>query len=275
MRILNDANATGRFCGDCENGRGCGVASILELRLIMSKLSEYLLNIAVLICLIGCSDYNVKNDGVYFEAWNEAQGKTEILIIEADKETFEKIADGYGKDKSQVFYRGRLVPGADPQTFVVIQGGYAIDRNRIYYYGDSVAESSSTDFKMLDPYFSRDHKDVYYTTEPLRVKNLREFKFLSNNNLNKRWSTDGSSYWFNSFMVPSVNYDAIILLDNDAGFSRDEENVYYLNRNLKYNLEGERILDTLDIATFEITGFIDCRDKFGCINIFHGRVECE
>jgi len=250
-------------------------ASAGPLCLIMSKRTKYFLISTAMICCISCTDYNVKDDGVYFEAWNEAQGKTLTLIQEADKESFERIADDYGKDNNHVFYRSRLIPGADPESFVIVQGGYAIDKNRIYYFGDSVIESSSKDFTILDPYFCRDYKDVYYTTKPLSVTNLKAFRFLSNNRLNKRWSTDGLSYWFNNFRVPSENYEDIVILDNDAGFSRDRENVYYLNRNLKYNSEGERILDTLDMETFEIIGFIDVRDKFGCINIFQGRVECE
>jgi len=124
-------------------------------------------------------------------------------------------------------------------------------------------------------YFSKDYKDVYYRTEPLNVESINDFKFLTKNNLNKRWSTDGHFYWFNNYKVPSLDYDNIVLLDKDAGFSKDSENIYYLSRNIMFNEDGKRILDILDIETFEIIDFINCRDKFGCINIFHGRENCD
>jgi len=49
----------------------------------------------------------------------------------------------------------------------------------------------------------------------------------------------------------------------------------YLKRNLKYNREGERILYIIDVVTFEVIDFIDVRDKFGGINIYQGREDCE
>jgi hypothetical protein len=241
----------------------------------MKRLTKHILLVSTLCLAFGCTDYDIRNDGVYYESWNEAHGKTEILVENADKATFEKISDNYGKDKEHVFYRTKLIPGADPESFELIKGGYAIDKYRIYYYGDSVENSNSKDFEILDPYFSRDRRDVYYRTKPLGVKDLKEFKFLTNNNLNDRWSTDGNYYWFNNFKVPSSNYEEIELLDSTAGFSQDNETVYYLDRDLRYNSEGKRILDTIDIETFVIKRHIDCRDKFGCINIYHGRTECK
>lgn len=241
----------------------------------MKNLPKYILLLLTSILAISCTDYDIKSDGVYFESWNEAHGKTKTLVKNADKETFEKISDQYGKDKNYVFFRSEIVSGGDPESFKLIKGGYAIDKHRIYYYGDSVENSSSKDFEILDPYFSKDFRDIYYRTKPLGVQELKKFRFLTNNNLNDRWSTDGNFYWFNNFKVPSSNYEDIELLDSSAGFSRDNETVYYLDRDLRYNSDGERILDTIDIETFVIERHIDCRDKFGCINIFHGREECK
>ena len=38
-------------------------------------------------------DYNVKDDGVYYQDWNEARGKSERLIPNADPKTFETLDD--------------------------------------------------------------------------------------------------------------------------------------------------------------------------------------
>jgi hypothetical protein len=236
---------------------------------------KYILLISTLLLATGCTDYVIRNDGVYYESWNEAHGNIETLVEKADEATFEKIGDNYGKDDNYVFYRSKIVSGADPESFEIINGGYAIDKHRIYYYGDSVEYSSSKDFEILDRYFSKDYQDIYYKTKSLGVNELKEFAFLSKNNFNDRWSTDGNFYWFNNYKVPSYNYAAVTILDSNAGFSRDNTTVYYLDRDLRYNVDGERILDTLDIESFEIEGNFDCRDKFGCINIFHGRKGCK
>lgn len=241
----------------------------------MKKL-ELIISICILGILISCEKYNIKEDGVYYQDWNEGTGKSERLIPDADPKSFETLDDNlYAKDKYNVYYKGNTIQAADPNTFRTLEGGYAVDKNRAFYYGNSIESSSSKDFKILDGYFSTDYKDVYYRTKPLKISSKKNFKFLSKNNLNDRWSTDGNYYWFNNFKVPSNEYDQIELLDEDAGFSRDSKNVYYLNRNLKYNEDGKRILDTLDIESFEILNFIEVRDKFGCINIYHGREDCE
>ena len=230
----------------------------------------------LLILITGCVKYDVRNDGVYYIKWDEARGRSERLIKDADQKTFELLNnDDYGKDKTYVFFKGSKIDGADPKSFKHIKGGYATDKERAYYFRDSISSASPKGFKILDGYFSRDHKNVFYCTKPLNVKSMSNFKFLTKNNLNKRWSTDGYFYWFNNYKIPSEDYENIVLLDNDAGFSKDSKNVYYLNRNIKFNDDGERILDTLDLKTFEITGFIKCRDKFGCINIFGGRKKCK
>lgn len=241
----------------------------------MNKLTNFVLAVSMLCLALSCTDYDIRKDGVYYESWNEARGKTETLVENADKTTFEKIDNNYGKDQYHVFYKAEVVLGADPQSFELVENGYATDKYRAYYYGAPIENSSSKGFEILDSYFSKDQKDVFYRTKSLGVQDLTAFTFLTNNNLNDRWSTDGNYYWFNNFKVPSTNYEDIVLLDSTAGFSRDNKTIYFLDRDLRYNSAGERILDTLDLETFVIERRIECRDKFGCINIFHGRVHCD
>lgn len=225
-----------------------------------------------------CVKYNIKDNGVYYIDWNEAKGKEEKLLKNADKNSFESLSnDYYGKDKNYVFYKGNKIAGADPKTFQLIEGGYAIDNNRAYYYGDSIDNSNSRGFEIIDKYYSKDHKNVYYTTNPLNVCSVKNFDFVYKDNSESkwaRWTTDGCYYYMKNYKTPSKDYENIKLYKESPGISSDKKHVYYLNRNIYYNNESERILDTVDISSFKVTGYLECEDKFGCINIFYGRKNC-
>lgn len=230
------------------------------------------------ILLMGCESYEIHDGGVYYKNWNEARGTAEKLIEGADANSFTILDnDVYGKDLNKVFYKGKLIPGADPNTFEFIEGAYSKDKSRAYYYGDSIKGSSSKNFRIMDGSYSTDNKDVYLRTEPLNVCSVDDFEFLDVTE-DKRfftdWTTDGCHYFYAQYKIPSDEYDKIKVYPNGSGFATDGKYVYYCSRNLLYNRKGERILDTIDVATFEVDG-IDCKDKYGCINVFHGRKNCD
>lgn len=228
---------------------------------------------------ISCATYDVRDDGVYYIDWNEGRGKGELFMKDADPKTFKPLKNNnYGKDKNLVFYKGNIILGADPTSFKLVKDGYAIDRDRAYYYGDSISNSNSSEFKIIDSYYSKDNKNVYYTTEPLNVCSVKDFNFVYKDNSEsdwERWTTDGCHYYIKNYKVPSKDYKNIKLYKGSAGISSDKNYVYYYDRNIYYNKEGDRILDTIDINTFKVTDYINCEDKFGCINVFHGRENCK
>jgi len=237
--------------------------------------------ILITLILISCSsDYELRDKKVYYVFFSFGNGGWNEKVIEnADINSFVKIDSDenlFGKDNKNVYFNNEIIPGADPKTFKHIKNGYAIDKKRAYYYNDSIANSSSKEFKIIDGYFSKDYKDVYYTTMPLKVCSLKNFKFVFNDNENnwERWSTDGCFYYFNNFKVPSKDYKNITIFKGSAGISKDRKSVYIKDRNIYYNEQGKRILDTIDIKTFTVENDIYCKDKFGCINIYHGREGC-
>lgn len=91
----------------------------------------------------------------------------------------------------------------------------------------------------------------------------------------ERWSTDGCFYYFNNFKIPSNDYENIKFFIGSAGFAKDKRWVYYRDRKINYNGKGERIIDTVDVETFNVTNYLDCSDKFGCLNHVHGRKNCK
>lgn len=235
--------------------------------------------IMVILTISGCVNYEIEKDKVYYKFWNEARGESRELIKEADAKSFKTLWNHkYGKDKNSVFYRGRIIKGADSKSFKLIGDLYAIDKKQAYYAGELIESSTSKRFEVIDDYYSKDYKDIFYQDKPLHVCSIKEFKIFENDDNKRRdsrWSTDGCFYYFMNFKIPSDDYDNVILYKGVGGFAKDRKWVYYLNRKLNYTLEGKKILDTVDVESFTVTGFIECRDKFGCINIFHGREQCD
>ena len=215
------------------------------------KLFIRLFIIIISIIFVACNGYIVENGKVYYKSSNEAQGIVKRHLKNADASTFEILQnDDYARDKNFVFYQGNRVEGADPSTFEYVADLYAKDKNRAYYAGDSIESSSSNGFKIIDSYYSADNTDVYYTTKPLKVCSVSNFK------------------------IPSNDYINVQYLKETAGFAKDKMWVYFLDRKINYNDSGKQIIDTVDVASFTVTDYIDCKDKYGCINVFHGREEC-
>lgn len=224
--------------------------------------------------ITSCVKYEVRDEGVYYITWNEGSGKYEKFVPDADQESFSSLKKtGYGKDNKHVFYEGEIIPGADPKTFEFVKKGYTIDQKRAYYYGDSIAHSSSKNFEIINGYYSKDYQDIYYITYPLNVSSTEDFKFVFKDNSEHDWdrfTTDGMYYYINHYKIPSSDYENIILYKGSGGISSDSKNAYYQDRDIRFR-DGKRILDTLDIASFYVSGYLDCGDKFGAINVFHGR----
>lgn len=245
----------------------------------MSKQKNVILILFSLFILSSCTQYDIREDGVYYSDWNEARGKKERLIKDADPKTFKTLKnDIYAVDKNHVFYKGGIILKADPKTFKLLGNGYAIDKNRAYYYGELIENSTSRGFEIINSYYSKDYKNIFYTTFSLNVCSVKSFKFVYNDNSEsdwERWTTDGCNYFIKNYKVPSENYKNLKIYKGSAGISSDDKFVYYLDRNIYYNEEGKRILDTIDLNSFKVKDYLGCEDKFGCINVFHGRKNCE
>ena len=239
---------------------------------------HYFIFIIIFSILTGCTGYVVENDAVYYRDWNEARGSGKRLLKGLDPKTFEVLEnDDYGKDLNFVYYNGNPIAAADPKTFKLVAGLYAVDKIKAYYAGDSIEASSSNDFKIIDSYYSSDYKDIYYTTKPLHVCKIKSFKIFPNESNQwdyQRWTTDGCFYYFMNFKIPSEDYKNIFLFNGSAGIAKDKKWVYMMDRKINFDIEGNKILDTVDVATFTVTNYLDCRDKFGCINVYHGREDC-
>ena len=225
---------------------------------------------------LGCSTgYENDGDVVYYEHWNEGSGQHKNKI-DADPKTFQILKfDAYAKDDKSVFYQGEKIIGADAKTFEALGDFYARDKNFGWYCKDTVKSSIGTTFKVINGYYSTDGHDYFFMTYPLRMTNPKGFKFVHGEGNIECWTTDGKFYYYKNFKVPSDDYENLKIYPESGGLSNDKSWAYFLDHKLNYDTDGKWVVDTIDIATFKVTGFIECRDKYGCFNVYHGREECE
>jgi hypothetical protein len=239
---------------------------------------QIVLGLILVVFTAACNNYEKNGDTVYYNAWNEGTGssKHELDGVDADKFHVLKY-DSYAKDDRLVFYKGKPIPGADAKTFEALGDYYAHDKFRGYYAGDSIKSSRGLTFRIINDYYTTDGNDIFFMTDPLKVKSAKNFRFVFDSGEDEweRWTTDGKYYFIKEFKVPSEDYTHMTLYKNSGGISKDSKWVYYFDRKINYDDSGKRVLDTLDLLSFKVTGYLKCGDKFGCINVYHGRSNCD
>jgi hypothetical protein len=224
--------------------------------------------------LFGCSGYENDGKNVYYKSANEAVGFIKFKV-DADAKTFKVLTDrSYAKDAMHAFYEGKSVLGADAQSFETIGNSYARDKFRGYYYGDSIKSSHGTTFWWIDEYYSTDSFDVFFETYPLHVCSVKQFHIVYENP-GFPWSTDGCFYYCGAYKIPSDDYEHVTIFKKSHGFAKDKNWVYFFDHKLNYDDSGRKIIDTIDAASFTVNKFSGCKDKFGCINEYHGRENCK
>jgi len=242
---------------------------------ILIKTLQKILFLLITVIFFSCSTgYKNEGDKVYYEHWNEGTGCHKDQI-DADPKTFEILKfDSYAKDDRSVFYKGKKIVGADAKTFEALDDFYAKDKNFGWYGKDKIKTSNGKKIRVINAYYSTDGFDVFYTTEPLKMSDPKNFKFVSGEGSYDSWTTDGKNYYFNHYKVPSDDYKDLKIYPKSGGLSKDRKWVYFQDHKLNYDAEGNKVVDTIDANSFVVTGYISCRDRYSCFNVYHGRVKC-
>lgn len=246
---------------------------------IMTSIKLILLSI-LFICASCNNGYKNNDVIVSYKSWNEGSGSSE-RILNADPKTFKVLKhERYAKDKDFVFFDGEYIPDADAASFNSISEFYAKDKNRGYWSQFPIPSSNGKTFKTIDEdCYSTDGVDVFFDTSALHVCSAKNFRFVFNDGIEKfqcyRWTTDGCHYYYMDFKVPSEDYKSILVYPNSGGLSKDKQWAYALDKRIKYDVNGTKVIDTVDAATFNVTGLLECQDKWGCIRPYLGRENCQ
>ncbi|QHS54398.1 hypothetical protein GWR56_02145 [Mucilaginibacter sp. 14171R-50] len=234
--------------------------------------------LSVLLLLMGCNKYEKRNGKVFYNSWNEGTGHSTKELTGVNVNKFHVLGfSSYAKDDKYVFYNGARIKNADAITFQAIGDYYAHDKDRGYYGADSITSSQGRTFRIINNYYTTDGTDIFFMQKPLKVSSTKSFRFVFKYGEDEweRWTTDGKYYYYKNYKVPSSDYKRMTLYKRSGGLSKDSRWVYFLDHKLNFDVNGIKTVDTIDIATFEVLGYIKCKDKFGCFNVFHGRTPCD
>jgi hypothetical protein len=78
-------------------------------------------------------------------------------------------------------------------------------------------------------------------------------------------------FWL--FLIPVL--PLLVSCDVGYGLCRDSKHKYYCGYRLEYDRNGTRVLDIIDVESFEVTNGYTLKDKFGCIQPEKGRKDCK
>ncbi|QKG51858.1 DKNYY domain-containing protein [Hymenobacter sp. BRD67] len=238
----------------------------------MNKIASLILTLAVCFFLCSCKHYEVKDNRVYYDSWNEGSGNNSRLIESAQASSFIELKySAYGKDDRHVYYEGKIISKADPKSFEAIGEFFGKDKKSGFYGDKRVGTSRGKSFKVLKGNYSVDNHDVFYMDEPLNVCSVSSFKIREENN--GWWSQDDCNYFFEEKKLPATDPKTFQIL-GDTPFAKDSHHVFFQSRRLDYDLNGRKYVDTIDAASFKVVNYFVGHDKFGCIDSHEGRISC-
>lgn len=193
----------------------------------MRKLTKLLTLIVPILCSCG-SDYEIKDNKVYFTGWNEGVGSYERIIHQADASTFEKISNEedilLGKDENYIFHEDSLI-GCAPKSFKRIGEYFFRDKNSVYFFGfvhsgrnkwslDSVDVNS---FRLYNIYpWARDNFHLIYGDLLIDIKNINTFKPI-----NEYWGKTDDQVVNEGYVFDSVDLKSFKVIDENRAKDRN------------------------------------------------------
>lgn len=133
-----------------------------------------------------------KGSVLYKSPWGER------TVGSADTDSFEALSEAFGRDKNNVFFGEKIVPGAEPASFKIFDFYTGRDKNSVYRGIKRCDECDAETFRVMDKNRYVDKNSAYAG---------------SGDNLRRLPNVDVASY-------TGLN----------SSFSKDKDNVYYLDR---------------------------------------------
>jgi len=134
----------------------------------------------VTLSFFGCNTGYQKENGEWaYVTWDEGSGR-KVFPLQADEETFKILQKPeYAKDKSSVFYKGRVIPEADPSSYNLLEGGnYARDKGRVFLFYYEVINADPVTFVEIKFPYAKDKEGIFCGTLPMDVQNTNEFEVI-------------------------------------------------------------------------------------------------
>lgn len=201
-----------------------------------------------------------------------------IVVDGADKASFQVIESGkpqrYARDKSRMYYRGKVIVGADLDSWTFVNSEYGRDKHGYYANGRRVQGSG---FVMLIYNYAKTEKEVFLNGIPLEGADAASFEVW---HPTVRTARDKKQIYFKGAPIPKAD---VATFERVNGYLfKDKRAVYLEGRELQgldparlrtskyetYALDDELVfsghkLVPRDAATFEELQPPWSKDKFG------------
>jgi hypothetical protein len=121
--------------------------------------------------------YHVRGDKVY---WMGGFPDKPHEVVGVDAASFQAFDSTYARDKSNVYFDGRAVPGADAASVELLgRPGFFKDRRHVYQLDRPISDDPEH-FELLDGSLSKDSAAVYWSDGRMLSDDPAHFAVLSN-----------------------------------------------------------------------------------------------
>lgn len=176
----------------------------------MARLFQYFVGAIFMMVSVGCNTGYVKENGIW--VWvtiDESNGKRNHWIEGADQKSFEVLKnDNFAKDKSQVYYKGKVIQNASPEKFETLtdsEYGYSKDDKLVFLNAETIIGADPASFEILEFPYSRDNQTVFCGTIPLML-NKEEVHLFKVTNTDKMMAGTISITTFSHFLEFNPQY---------------------------------------------------------------------
>lgn len=239
------------------------------------------------------SGYKIEDNQVVFYHGFPASRQ---VIAQADPKSFKSINTEYGKDKTNVFYYGKIILQADPASFQYLASAYSRDKNYGFTRDEIISEDgahfeivpnrneTSNNVTAEGIVYARDRKKVYDGTMAVEGADPVTFEFVPmfNGNYLARdryhvfWQdrplegVDGESFQaLTEFHFKDKNQAWCLSLGRETSWKpfsgvdlatfKGLKRFYAKDKNQVYY--EDRVVEGADVATFEETENHQAKDK--------------
>lgn len=176
------------------------------------------------------SPYTVDSERVYYH---------HEPMMRADARSFVILGHGYAKDRSGVYYKGKLLPWVDPQSFRLYRNheryadieeddreGYYKIGKVIFFDGEKVAEDFGNSFKDLGDGYAKTTFDVYFMGKKMSSLMASNFKVLGGG-----YACDNFDVFYMGKKIPGVMASSFVY--DGKGYGHDSFDTYYRGKKVK------------------------------------------
>jgi hypothetical protein len=172
-------------------------------------------------CDGGPGGYEKRDGSVVFITWDEAHGRQEHPVVEADPASFEVLENGaYAKDRSAAYFRWRKISGAHPASFVALSATHAKDAEHVFYEDSAIAAADPKSFRVIDAQWARDDKDVYLQRKAIGACDAGTFTLLE-----RDWQRDSRCAYHRGQKLPGADPASFTVLN--FWYAKDKDRVYH------------------------------------------------